>query len=239
MSNNYALSARASQALEELGRMSLRQHSMRSLLQAVADLSKQVMPGDPETSVFMQDSRQRVTVASTGQLALDLDEVQYSEDHGPCLHAASSGELTEVPDTRTETRWTDYMARAARAGNLSSLSVPLAIDGTVSGALNIYARRAHAFDDDARSAATRFGPYAAIAVGNMHDYEAAKDVARNLELALESRAIIDQAKGILMERHKLTADQAFQLLAQVSSRTNTKLRQIADTLVLTGELPAP
>jgi GAF domain-containing protein len=237
-SSDPSRSSQAGQALDELGRMSLRQHSMESLLQAVADLSKQVMPGNPETSVFMQDSRQRVTVASTGQLATDLDEVQYAQDHGPCLHAASTGELTEVPDTRTETRWSDYMLRAAEHGNLSSLSVPLVIDDDVSGALNIYAREADAFDDDARSAATRFAPYAAVAVGNMHDYQNAKDMARNLEVALDTRAVIDQAKGILMERHKLTADQAFQLLVQASSRTNTKLRTIADHLVHSGELPS-
>ena len=224
-------------ALDELGRMSLREHSMESLLQAVADLSKQVLPGDPEASVFMQDSHRRFTVASTGQLATDLDEVQYAEDQGPCLHAASTGELTEIPDTRTETRWADYMRRAADHGNLSSLSVPLVIDDDVSGALNIYAREAHAFDDDARSAATRFGPYAAVALGNMHEYQTAKDLARNLEVALDTRAVIDQAKGILMERHKLTADQAFQLLVDASSRTNTKLRAVADGLVHTGDLP--
>jgi GAF domain-containing protein len=187
--------------------------------------------------VFIQDRRQRFTVVSTGKLAMDLDEVQYSEDQGPCLHAAGSGELTEVPDTRTETRWTRYMRRAADRGNLSSLSVPLTMDDDVSGALNIYAREAHAFDDDARSAATRFGPYASVAVGNMHDYQSAKDMARNLEAALDTRAVIDQAKGILMERHKLTADQAFQLLVNASSRTNTKLRTIAERLVHTGELP--
>ncbi|RZU33393.1 GAF and ANTAR domain-containing protein [Blastococcus saxobsidens] len=238
-SSETSRSAQADEALDELGRMSLRQYSMDSLLQAVAELSKKVMPGNPETSVFIQDRHQRVTVSSTGQLALALDEVQYSKNQGPCLHAASTGELTEVPDTRTETRWVDYMRRAAEHGNLSSLSVPLVIDDGVSGALNIYAREAHAFDDDARSAARRFAPYASVAVGNMFDYEAAKDVARNLEVALESRAVIDQAKGILMERYKVTADQAFQLLNEASNRTNTKLRVVADELVHTGELPKP
>ena len=210
---------RATRALDELARMSLREHSMTSLLQAVADLSKQVMPTTPETSITLQDRHRQLTVVSTGQLAVDLDEEQYADDHGPCLHAASTGELTEVLDTRTDTRWTDYMKRAAEHGNLSSLSVPLVID------------------DDAREAATRFAPYAAVALGNMHDYQAARDLARNLEVALDSRAVIDQAKGILMERHRLTADQAFQLLVQVSSRTNAKLRGIAEELVRTGELP--
>ena len=239
MDSSTPRSDRATRALDELGRMSLREHSMTSLLQAVADLSKQVMPTAPETSITLLDRHRRLTVVSTGQLAVDLDEEQYADDHGPCLHAASTGELTEVLDTRTDTRWTDYMKRAAEHGNLSSLSVPLVIDDDVSGALNMYSREARAFDDDAREVATRFAPYAAVALGNMQDYQTAKDLARNLEIALESRAVIDQAKGILIERHKLTADQAFQLLVEVSSRTNAKLRGIAEELVRTGELPGP
>jgi AmiR/NasT family two-component response regulator len=85
--------------------------------------------------------------------------------------------------------------------------------------------------------ATRFAPYAAVAAGNLWLYQSARDMAGNLQTALESRAVIDQAKGILMERHKLTADQAFQTLAQASMRANRKLRDIADHLVATGELP--
>jgi GAF domain-containing protein len=230
-------SERVDRALEELGGLSLRQHSMESLLQAVADLSKSVMPGDPEASIFIQDSRRQFTVVSTGQLALDLDEVQYSEHHGPCLHAASTQEVTEILDTRRETRWPDYAQRAVEHGNLSSLSVPLLPDGDLSGALNIYARQVNAFDADARAAAARFGPYAAVAIGNMQAYASSRATAQNLQVALESRAVIDQAKGILMERRRLTADQSFRLLVEVSSRTNTKVRDVAERLVLTGELP--
>ena len=232
-------SEQAARALEQLGSISLRQHSMESLLQTVADLAKSVMPGDPEASITLQDGRRRFTVVSTGPLARDLDEVQYAEHHGPCLHAASTGELTEIPDTRTEGRWPDYARRAAERGNLSSLSVPLPIDAGVTGALNIYARAADAFDEDTREAASRFGPYAAVAVGNMLDYQAAQNTAQDLQLALESRAVIDQVKGILMERYKLTSDQAFQLMAGTSNRANGKLRDIADHLVRTGELPQP
>jgi GAF domain-containing protein len=230
--------ANAAEALEQLGRLSLRQLSMQSLLQTVADLTRTVMPGNPEASVTLLVKDSPTTMASTGQLARDLDETQYDKGHGPCLHAARSGELTEIPDARTETRWQDYMRRAVEHGSLSSLSVPLAIDEDeqVAGALNIYARQPHAFDDDSRSAATRFGPYAAVAAGNLHAYQSARNMADNLQAALETRAVIDQAKGILMERHKLTPDQAFQMLAQASMKTNTKLRDVADHLVHTGEL---
>jgi GAF domain-containing protein len=229
------------EALERLGRLSLRELSMDSLLQTVADLTKTVMPGNPEASVLLLVKDHPTTVSSTGDLATDLDERQYERGHGPCLHAARTGELTEIPDTRTDDRWPDYTPRAVEHGNLSSLSIPLPIDPDqqVTGALNIYARRPNAFDEASRSFATRFAPYAAVAAGNLYAYQSARDLAENLQTALESRAIIDQAKGILMERHKLTADQAFQLLARASMTTNRKLRDVADHLVQTGELSLP
>jgi transcriptional regulator with GAF, ATPase, and Fis domain len=146
-----------------------------------------------------------------------------------------------VRGTRADDRWPDYTPRAVEHGNLSSLSIPLAIDQDqkVTGALNIYARRADAFDEASRSVATRFGPYAAVAAGNLYAYQSARDMAGNLQTALESRAVIDQAKGILMERYKLTADQAFQALARVSMHTNRKVRDVADHLVTTGEFLFP
>jgi GAF domain-containing protein len=229
------------EALERLGRLSLRELSMDSLLQTVAELTKTVMPGNPEASVLLLVKDRPTTVVSTGQLATDLDETQYEKGHGPCLHAARTGETTEIPDTRAEDRWPDYTPRAVERGNFGSLSIPLAIDQEeqVAGALNIYARRPNAFDEASRSLATRFAPYAAVATGNLYAYQSARDMADNLQTALESRAVIDQAKGILMERYKLTADQAFQLLARASMTTNRKLREIADDLVRTGELRLP
>jgi GAF domain-containing protein len=233
------LPSSATAALERLGRLSLRETSMEELLQRVADLTKETMPGGPEASVSLVVRDRPSTVVTTGQLALDLDEKQYEEGHGPCLHAARTGELTEIPDTATEERWPEYARRAVERGNGSSLSVPLMIDEDerVTGALNIYAREAHAFDDDSRAAALRFGPYAAIATGNLYAYQSARDTAENLRIALASRAVIDQAKGVLMERMHVTADQAFQILAEVSMNTNRKVQAIADHLVHTGELP--
>jgi GAF domain-containing protein len=212
---------------------------MEYLLQTVADLTRAVMPGHPEASVTLVVKDHPTTVATTGQLALDLDEKQYERGHGPCLHAARTGELTEIADMRTDARWPDYSPRAAESGALSSLSVPLAIDDDeqVTGAINVYAREPNAFDEASRTAATHFGPYAAVAAGDLHAFHSARTRADNLQAALATRGVIDQAKGILMDRHKLTADQAFQVLAQMSMKTNRKLYAVADELVHTGALP--
>ncbi|MCW2740363.1 MAG: hypothetical protein JWR45_785 [Blastococcus sp.] len=229
--------ADTARALEQLGSLALREHSMDSLLQRVVDLTKLVMPGRPEASISLLENDKPTTAVFTGALALDCDESQYGRGYGPCLHAASSGEVTEIADNRSDTRWPDYARNAAERGALSSLSVPLPINEGLAGALNIYAREPDAFDDESRTAATRFLPYAAVAVSNMRDYEDARAMAANLQAALESRAVIDQAKGILMERHKLTADQAFQVLARISMQSNIKLRRVSEQLVMTGLLP--
>ena len=178
-SDQTSSSTPAVQALERLGSLSLRRLSMDDLLQTIADLATTVMPGSPEASVTLLVKDRPSTVASTGQLATDLDEAQYDRGHGPCLHAARTGELTEIADTRPETRWPDYVGRAAERGNLSSLSIPLVIDEDeqVTCALNIYARKPQAFDEDSRAVATRFGPYAAVAAGNLYAYQSARDLA--------------------------------------------------------------
>jgi GAF domain-containing protein len=246
-SNQQPRSANAAEALERLGRLSLHEMAMKGLLHTVADLAKTMMPGNPEASVTLLVKDHPTTMVSTGQLATELDDAQYECGHGPCLHAARTGKLTEIADTRTDTRWGDYMPRAAEHGNLSSLSAPVAIDDAqqVSGALNIYAREPHAFDEDSRTAATGFALYAALATGNLLAYQGVRDRTERRRTAPDTPAVLDQATGILMERHKLTADQASELLGQVSMTTNRSLRTVADDLLRTGELapsadpPAP
>lgn len=177
----------------------------------------------------------------TGQLALDLDESQYGRGYGPCLEAARGGTPTEIPDARTEARWPDYIQVAVERGCLSSLSLPLKVPDPLAAGMNIYARQPDAFDEGSRSLAARIahiaGHIAGVAVSNMYAYQSARKQAENLQLALQSRAVIERAKGILMERFRLTPDQAFQTLTRVSMKTNTKLRDVAERLVETGELP--
>jgi GAF domain-containing protein len=232
-------SREAAEALERLGRSSLRELSRESLLQSLADLTRRVMPGDPEASVTLLIEDEPSTVVDTGPLALGLDEVQYDRGDGPCLHAARTGVPTEIGDTRADSRWPDYARYVVGHGVLSVLAVPLVLAGEepVAGSLNIYARTPDAFDEVSRAVATGFAPYAAVAAGAVQAYRSARETADNLQIALESRAVIEQAKGILIERHKVTADQAFEALTTVSMNENVKVRDIAKHLVLTGELP--
>ena len=209
---------------------------MRSLLGEIADLAQQSLPARPAASVTLLTGDRPSTIVSTDALARDLDDVQYDAGLGPCLHAAREDEVVEVPDVRVDDRWPDFGQAAVERGGLSVLSLPLPLHENVSGGINLYAREPHAFDEPSREFARRFGSYAAVVAGNMLVYESALDRARNLEAAMASRTVIDQAKGILMERFKLTPDQAFQALTRVSMETNTKVRDVAARFVETGEL---
>lgn len=225
-------------ALQQLSRLMLREQTMDTLLQAVVDATRTTLPGHVDASISVLVGNRPATAAYSGQLALDLDESQYERGHGPCLHAATTGEGVEIADARTETRWPHHTARAVGRGSLSSLSVSLPMEGLRAG-LNVYATEAHAIDEHTRTAAGEFARAAAISIGTMHAYQTAKDIADDLETAVQSRSVVDQAKGVLMDRHGLTSEQAFQFLVHASRATDRELRDVAGHLVTTGEVLPP
>jgi GAF domain-containing protein len=222
-------------ALDELGRLPLAEHTLTSVLQRIVDLVAQAMPAGAEVSITLVRGGHPTTAAFTGQLADDLDETQYERGYGPCLDAALSGQFTEIADARTEDRWPDYVPTFLERGALSVLAAPVPAAHLTAG-LNVYARTAQAFTDDDRSVLAEFAACAGAALTNMDALQDARELAENLQKAMEFRAVIEQAKGILIERHKLTADQAFRLLVESSMHTNRKVRDVAENLVLTGEL---
>ncbi|SET37105.1 GAF and ANTAR domain-containing protein [Geodermatophilus poikilotrophus] len=228
-------SPRARAALDELGRLLLAELTSPSVLQRIVDLVAQAMPAGVEVSITLVRGEQPTTAAFTGQLAEELDETQYERGYGPCLEAAVGGLFTEITDARTENRWPEYVPLFLDGGAFSALAAPVPA-AQLTAALNVYARTARAFTDDDRSALVQFAAYAGAALTNMDALQDARDLAENLQKAMEFRSVIEQAKGILIERHKLTADQAFRLLTEASMHTNRKVRDVAEDLVLTGEL---
>jgi GAF domain-containing protein len=222
-------------ALDPLGRLLLAGESTQSVLQRVVDLVRQAMPEGAEASITLLRNEQATTAAFTGELALQLDEMQYDRGHGPCLEAALGGHVVEIADARDEIRWPDYVPTFLAHGALSSIAVPVPA-AQLSAGLNVYAPVAQAFTDDDRQAIVEFAAYAGAALTNMDALQDARELAAHLQTAMKSRSVIEQAKGILIERHKLSPDQAFRLLAETSMHTNRKVRDLAEQLVRTGKL---
>jgi len=169
------------------------------------------------------------TPAATDQLVRTIDRVQYEVREGPCLSAAWERITVRADDLRTETRWPEFARRAVDLGVQSMLAFQLYVRDEVMGSLNLYSRRASAFNDEDENVGLPFASHAAVAmVGAQHE--------NNLIAALAGRDIIGQAKGILMERYQITETAAFAVLVRTSQYNNRKLRDIAETLATTGTL---
>jgi GAF domain-containing protein len=220
-----------SEAFAEFGRVKLADHSLEDILEKLATLVRRTIPGAAEVSVTLLTGGHATTAAYTGGLALSLDERQYDLGSGPCLDAASSSTTLHIRDMTTEDRWPDFAARAVKEGALSSLSVPVPVQDRTSAALNIYATSAHAYDNKSIRVAQTFASYAAVAISNVHLYTSTAALAAQLQEAMHSRAVIEQAKGILMAVHRSNANAAFALLTKESQHTNRKLRDVAADIV--------
>jgi GAF domain-containing protein len=168
--------------------------------------------------------------AWTSDLPRTVDALQERLGQGPCMDAAWHQQIVRVDDVRADDRWPEFGAEAAELGVGSMMCFQLFVTGDQLGALNMYSRTRSAFDDESQDIGLLFASHAAVALAGA-EHEA------NLRIGMGNRDVIGQAKGILMERHRLTAEQAFGVLARISQETNRKLVDIARELTDTGAMP--
>jgi GAF domain-containing protein len=218
-------------AYAELTAVILAEHSTESIMQRVAEMATQVVPGADEVSVTLVRGPRAMTVASTGDLATSLDERQYERGVGPCLAACEGNAVVGIPDMAVEQRFGEWSRIAVERGAGSTLTVPVPVHTPVTAAINMYARTPRAFTDDDVETMRTLASYAGVALANMHVYETAQEQARQMEAAMASRAVIEQAKGLIMATQRGTPEQAFDVLVAMSQHTNRKLRDVAQDIV--------
>jgi GAF domain-containing protein len=224
---------------EALARVVLADRELADVLTEITGIARRAMPSAEAASVTLIRGEKAFTAAYDGQMALDADELQYERGYGPCVDAGNAAQTLLVDNMLTDKRWPDYAQHVAAHGVLSSLSVPLPFQGITVGALNTYATQPKVFDDRDLDLAEEIAAWVAVAVGNAEAAARTSEDLTQLRIVMMSRAHIERAKGILMERHKITDDEAFTMLTRASQRTNTKLRDVAAELVRTGTLPSP
>jgi GAF domain-containing protein len=206
--------------------------TLEEVLGEITDVARRNIPGTEASSITLIRGDRGFTAAHSGEMALAADELQYAKGYGPCLDAGRGNVILRVDDMRTETRWPDYAAKVQAEGVRSSLSVPLPYQGTSIGALNNYATEPAAFaTPESLAAALEVAEAIAVVVVNADAHAQLGEQARNMRLAMDSRAVIEQAKGVLMAQRHLDADQAFDVLREASQRYNRKLRDIAQGIV--------
>ncbi|HZZ97213.1 MAG TPA: GAF and ANTAR domain-containing protein [Jatrophihabitantaceae bacterium] len=205
--------------------------SLEELLERALGLAIDIVPGCEQAGISLLQDRVVETPASVGDLAERCDKLQEQLGDGPCVTALLEADIIRIDDVLSDNRWPEFSAGAAKAGLRSMLACRLATQRDKLGALNMYSTEPDAFTAESEAMAIGYAAHVSLALS-------ALDREANLRRAMKSRELIGQAMGILMERHRVTASQAFDVMVHASQRTNVKLRSIAEELVRTGSLPS-
>jgi GAF domain-containing protein len=201
---------------------------LREAVQAAIDL----VPGARYGSVTALVGRKHVQhKAESGTLPARVDAVMSECDEGPCLDALVERRVVRVDDMRRETRWPEFAPRAVGLGALSMLAFPMFVKDDSLCALNLYADEAHAFSDESEHVGRLIAAHAAVAYSGAQREE-------NLLAAIETRDLIGQAVGLLMERYSITSGRSFDTLVRFSRQSNRKLRDVAAELIRDAEAGA-
>ncbi len=197
------------------------------LLRLVVHTAKATIDDCDSAGVTVVQEGTPFTSAWTDERTLAVDRDQYDVDDGPCLHAVRTGTCVRVTVSEAMAAWPDFTRAAQADGVQSFLACPLVVDGLHFGALNLYGRARDGFDDGDEALATLISRLASgLVAGQLRQHRSATLISQ-LEEAIASRAVIEQAKGAIAVVRQVTPDEAFGVLRTVSQETNVKLREVA------------
>jgi len=211
----------------------LAQESVAATLERITVAATELVEGCDAAGVLILHGKKVETLAPTSQLVVDSDQLQERLGSGPCFDAARTSEKSRVfriADVTCEpSAWPSYAARAKALGVGSMMGFLLFTEDEELGALNLYSRRPGAFTEASEMAGWLLASHAAVAFSSARTHA-------QLERAIATRHVIGEAMGILMGSHRLTEEQAFDVLRRYSQENNIKLREVADRVCEQGSL---
>ena len=222
----------------DLSRVIVTDYTPEAACLLLAELAASTVEGAHSASVSMRQAEDLVCAASTSPLAGELEALQIQLGAGPTVNTLASGAATSAASLVTESRWPEFSNRAMYRGVAAVLSVPLPARGSTFGAVTLYSSTERVFTQESFEAMQSLAAQGAVVIANSILYWQVTELADQLKEALESRAAIDQAKGILMAREGMSADEAFATLLRASQSGNVKVREIAQRLVLSAQTGA-
>jgi GAF domain-containing protein len=217
--------------LAKLAGLVLTEPDLDTALIAVTRVAVSAVPACDGASLTMRQRGVPSAPVASDPWAVELDQLQFVEQEGPCLDCLREGSVMRSPDLANDGRFPHYGPKAAARGGLSTLSLPLSADGRTVGALNLYSRQADAFDHETVALGELLAAHASLAVSAATAYYSSRDLADQMRQALDSRAVIEQAKGVLMSQQGTDADAAFAMLVELSQKSHRKLREVAQSVV--------
>jgi GAF domain-containing protein len=226
-----AASPDPSAAFASLSGLVYAERPLADTLQKMSVLATQVLTETPEVSLTLIERDQGFTAAASGPVSLDLDLRQYDLGEGPCLDAARYGQTVRLRVDEPDQPYPDLRRAAQQKGVTHTLSIGLSTGDQVMGAINIYSSTGMPLSDKSEEIARTFAVCIGIVLGNAEQYRQAATRVAHLETAMRTRAPIEQAKGILMARHRCTSEEAFAMLVRLSQTRHVKIKDLAQGLV--------
>jgi GAF domain-containing protein len=209
--------------------------TVQGTLQRIVDLASHAVDGCEAAGILLDQHGNVTTAAASSTLVDVVDRLQIDAGEGPCLDASTQRSTFYASDLIDDKRWPTFGPSAVAVGVRSVLAYSLSDEQP--SALNLYAQFPAAFGATDRAQGLLFATLARLALDSAEERAFEEKRAVNLNEALRTRELIGQAQGILMERERITGDQAFDVLRRASQHMNVKLRGIAETLIETGESP--
>jgi GAF domain-containing protein len=217
--------------LSELSALLVDGESLEERLRRVVELAVRTIPACDAAGITLVTGPRPRTAAYTNARTHAIDQAQYDLGDGPCLDAIRRRTVNRVNVDEAAERWPAFAKAAQAEGIRSFLAAALLVHTEPLGALNLYSKQTDGFDALDEAFISVFSTQAAASVANSLRYTEISALARQLEEALGSRAVIEQAKGVLMAREGIDADEAFDLLRRQSQHRNVKLREVAHDVV--------
>lgn len=225
--------------LVSVGRTVGDEEDLLHLLQQFVEIAHQVIDGADSSGVTIDMGGRTYTAVHTDQRTLEVDRGQYDAGDGPCLHAARSGTVVRVDAEEAAEVWPEFAAAARAEGIRSFLAAPLFANDQPMGSFNLYGRRRAAFDRLDAEILELLTTSVSRAIADFARFQSATRIAETIQRALENRAPIEQAKGMLMALHQVDADAAFNMLRRESQHKNVRLHVVARELVERLSDPGP
>lgn len=209
--------------------------TVEGTLDKIVGLAAHAISGCEAAGIMRVDADGIATVAASNALVDQVDRLQIETGEGPCVDAARQRTTVYVHDLVNDPRWPAFAPPAVDNGIRTVLACALPVEEPI--VLNLYAPLPAAFGVTDRAQASLFASLARVALDVAQERASGTARTDNMAIALRTREIIGQAQGILIERERITAVQAFDVLRRASQHMNVKLREVAATLIETGETP--
>lgn len=226
------------QTFSQISTLPMQTSSRQDLMSLTAQFCERAFETEVGVSLTIGAPEDPVSLGSSSLFAQQIDAIQISADEGPCQEAWETRETVYSNDATTDSRWPRFAQDARDTELRSALATPIFANSEMLGVLNIYAVEVETFGPTNLRIVAMLARAAGAAIHRQEEEQQLRELIDQLELAMSSREVIEQAKGILMAQYRCSSQEAFTKMTRVSQDRNIRVRKVAEKIVASVERSA-